>query len=119
MKDADYRRKTADLSRQREDLERQWNERVTALQEGEAHLVNLAKELMSRNPGMSRQEAVEEVSTDPSVRQLRGEIAEMKKVMEPMARALTEMDNRWKESQRNLVVAQHRHKLAELKTKDP
>lgn len=119
MKDADYRRKTAELARQKEDMERQWNDRVTALQEGEAHLVNLARDLMSRNPGMTRQEAVEEVSTDPAVAKLRGELAEIKKVMEPMARALTEMDNRWKESQRAFVVAQHRQKLAELKQKDP
>lgn len=119
MKDSDYRQKTAALARQKEEMDRKWTEQVTALQEGEAYLVSMAKDLMARNPGMTRQEAQEEVSTDPAVAKLRSELAEIKKVMEPMARALTDMDQRWKDGQRASVVAQHRQKLAELKQKDP
>lgn len=119
MKDADYRQKTSSLARQKEEMDRAWTERITALQEGEAHLVNLAKEVMRQNPGMTRQEAVEEVNLDPAVKQLKGELAELKKVMGPMANALTELDKRWKDSQRAFVVSQHKQKLDEIVAKDP
>jgi hypothetical protein len=120
LKDKDYREKTTALARQKDELERQWTERVQALQEAEAHLMGLARDIVQNKPaGVPRQEIQEDVAADPEVRRLATQIDEMKKVMEPMARALVDMDKRWQEAQKASLVTAHRETLAKLKEKDP
>lgn len=119
MKDADYRAKTTAVARQKEELERTWTERAQALQEAESHLMNLARDVVAGRPDMSKQEIQEELTSNPEISKLSAELAEMKKVMQPMAQALLDLDNRWKKSQYDAQVSAHRQKLSELKAADP
>lgn len=119
MKDADYRQKTALLARQREEFESQAVQRMQAIQEGEAQLRAIATELVRQNPGMSKTEVAEELSSDPEVKRLKNEIAELKTVVKPLADYITNFDANSKKARQDYVVNEHRKALIDLKAKDP
>lgn len=119
MKDADYRQKTSLLARQREEFEGQAVQRMQALQEGEAQLRAIATELIRQNPGMTRAEVVEELSSDPEVKKLKTDIAELKSVIAPLANYITDFDARSRQARHQYVVNEHRKALQDLKAKNP
>lgn len=119
MKDADYRQKTALLARQREEFESHAASRLQAIQEGEAQLLSIAGELVRQNPGLTPRQEDQLVNADPEVRQLRNEIAEMKKATTQIGQYLGNMEQQSKLARQNFVVNEHRRALLELKAQDP
>lgn len=119
MKDADYRQKTSLLARQREAFEAQAVQQMQAIQEGEAQLRAIATELVRQNPGMTKKEVAEELSSDPEVARLKNEIAELKTVVKPLADYITNFDASSKQARQNYVVNEHKKALLDLKAQDP
>lgn len=119
MKDADYRRKTSDIARQREDFDRDRTSREQALQDAEAKLMQLAQQVVHREPDLTRDEVAEYIERDPIAQRLMGKIAELEKTIKPLAEAVVGIDDRMKQSSMQYMAEQHRRVLAWLKDKDP
>jgi hypothetical protein len=119
MKDADYRKKTSELARQREEFSREATAKQSALMDAEARLQKLAERVITANPGTTHDEALDAISTDPVAQRLYGEIQELKKYMPTMATAIIEMDKRLKDSNTEYIAEQHRRVAYKLKEQDP
>lgn len=119
MKDADYRRKTSDLARQREEFERDRVEREHALQDAEARLQELAKQVVGAHPGATRDEVADILAQDPVAQRLIQRIEQQDGVLKQLVEAVVSMDKRFKEGAMEYMANQHRRVLAHLKQQDP
>lgn len=119
MKDADYRRKTADLARHREEFDRDRTEREHALQDAETRLQELAKQVVGAHPKADRDEVADILAQDPVAQRLVTRIEQLEGAFKPLAEAIVNMDRRFKEDTMSNLVNQHRRALAYLKQQDP
>lgn len=119
MKDADYRRKTADLARHREEFDRDRTEREHALQDAETRLQELAKQVVGHNPTATRDDVADILAQDPVAQRLVNRIEQLEGAFKPLAEAIVSMDKRFKDDAMANMVTQHRRALAYLKQQDP
>lgn len=119
MKDADYRRKTSDLARMREEFDRERAEKEAALLEAEARLQELARQIITANPASTSEDVSAALAQDPVAQKLAAKIEQLESALKPMAEALVTLDQRLKQGAMEYMVDQHRKALAYLKSKDP
>lgn len=119
MKDADYRRKTSDLARDKENWTREQVAKEQALVDAEKKLETLAERVVTANPKASTDEVEDILEQNPVAKRLRGEITELRTVLKPLAEAVMDMDRRQKEQTMGFIAEQHRRVLHALKQQDP
>ncbi len=119
MKDSDYRKKTTELADRRRSFDTERQEWEIARLDAEARLTELAKTLMTANPGMTRQEATEELETDPRAAKLNAKIAQLEGKLEQYDQAFARHEQRIRGAEETYVADQHRKVLAEIKRQDP
>lgn len=116
----DYRDKASAVARQREQLERDYQERMTALQTAEARLMELAKDVVARQPATATQDDLTDaVAADPAVGRVMNEISQMKQALGYVVAGLKAMDDRFQHNTMAQIQAQHKLMLAHLKKQDP
>lgn len=119
LKDADYRRKTSDLARQREEFEKTATDRAQALADAEARLRQMAEQLQTRQPNATKDEVQEQLESNPIAKRLFDKIAALEQAMPNIAKAMTVLDQRQKDSQIAYLAEQHRRVIHHLKEQDP
>jgi hypothetical protein len=119
MKDADYRRKTAEVAEQRRTLTEQQTTWEAARIEAENKLADVAKRLLSERPTASRDEMEDYLANDPVAQRLVSTIGTLEKRLESIEKTTTENAQRQQEMTRTYLADQHRRVLTALKTKDP
>lgn len=119
MFQGDYTRKTQQLSRERENFEKQQGEWEYARLDAEAKLQEMAKRLMTANPGMSRAEAEEELETDPRVAKLNAKIDKLNEHLEVLGKAQLDQQKEMQFQRVAQYADQHRRALAYLKSQNP
>jgi hypothetical protein len=120
LKDADYRRKTADVARQRTELDQARLRHTQEVQEAEARLQQLAGQIIQQQgPNAQPDEVIEAIRSNPVARRLAEEVDQLKALVAPLARSVLEIDNRFKNNQLQALTNQHRVVLHAIKQQDP
>lgn len=119
LKDADYRKKTQGLARDREKLQQERAERESAYMEAEERLMELARGVVQQNPGATPTEVKEELQLHPEARKLMTRIDELGKTVETLQSTLKQRDEASVNAYKANLVRQHQTALAQLKKDDP
>lgn len=115
MKDADYRRKTAEVSRARQELE----QREAAIADAQQRLTLLAERLVQQKPEATQEELNEEFASDPAAKKLAAKLEQLQSVILPLAKSVVDLDDRMKQQQIGYYTEQHNRVIAKLKENDP
>ena len=118
MKDADYRKKTSDLADKRRAFDTERQEWEVARLDAEARLTELAKTLMTANPGMTRKDAEEELEDDPRAKKLNQKIAQLESKLGQYDDLIARHEQRLRGAEETYVADQHRRVIADLKSRD-
>lgn len=116
---ADYTRKTTELSNYRRQLDQEKTEWDAARLEAEARLTELAKTLMATNPGMTREEAEDEIEADPRNKKLLSKLEQLEAKLAAYDEKLPAIERGLRGAQEAYVADKHRQALAEIKKQDP
>lgn len=116
---ADYTRKTTELSKYRQAFDQEKMEWDAARLEAEARLTELAKTLMAANPGMSRQDAEEEIESDPRNKRLMTKIEGLEAKLAEYDEKLPNIERGLRSAQEAFVADKHRQVLENIKRQDP
>lgn len=119
LKDADYRKKTTELSHQREEFYRDYAAKTAALAQAQKQLEALAQAAARQSPQSTTDEIEEEIHRNPIAQRLVGKIQELEQVLVPMAKALVAMDAQMKNAAVAATAQYHQRVLADIVTKDP
>lgn len=115
MKDSDYRQKTSNLARQREEFDRDYLARMSALETAQTRLQEIAENVSRSKPEATPDEVDQVLRENPAARRLMEKIQRIESVLEPIAGTLVDLDKRQKDSQLNATAEQHRAMLNQLK----
>lgn len=115
MKDADYRRKTAEVARARQELA----DKEAAIADAQQRLTLLAERMVQQKPEASQEELNEEFANDATARKLAAKLEQLQNVIVPMAKSMVELDDRLKQQQLGHLTEQHQRVIAKLKEGDP
>lgn len=119
MKDSDYRKKTADVARERERFERDRSDWETARYDAEAKLTDLAKQLVSQRPEASRDEIEDALERDPVAKRLATQLEAVTKKLGALEQATVTNQNTAKMHEQAWLAEQHRRVLNQIKQHDP
>ena len=121
MKDADYRRKTSDLARGREELAGERQRFETDKQEAEAQLAKLVEQAVTRGAPRDQQQSEWDayVEQNPLAKRLMGELKTVNEKLSEFEKKTATYEQKLQEQQQQMLVAQHRQALAALKSRDP
>lgn len=118
LKDADYRRKTTALSREREQLERQVSQKELEFSAAEERMTDLAREIMERRAGTSKEAIAEEIESDPKAKALLTKLSSLEQNVAGLRTELGRRDKIARDTYYNALVTRHKETLAKLKEQD-
>lgn len=126
MMEADYRKKTSDVSNQRKELDRKTTEFESARAQAENQLEELAKEVLGQATGANRShqpphedELMKELKANPIANALLSRIESLTSRIDANEKTSSSLTETWKQRDQATLVNQHRRVLDYLKQNDP
>lgn len=117
-KDADYRQKTGKLAEDRRRLQEQEAAQQYAFKEAEDKLAEWTKQLMGANPNLSKQEAEDEMTSDPRYKKLLDRLDKQDAVLAETKKRADELAAAQVLDQKMRLVQAHQYTLTQLKQQD-
>jgi hypothetical protein len=119
MRQQDYTKKTTDIARHRKELEQERSEWEYARLEAEGKLNDLARQIMTANPGMTKDEAEDEARDNPAYSKLNKKLESLEEKLEKFGNAAESLAEEQKRLKLLDYERQHRAMLLKLKEDDP
>jgi hypothetical protein len=118
MMESDYRKKTSDVSRARQDLEAEQQRFEAARIQAQTQLEELASQVLAKKPGSTESEVDAELEANPLARKLMGKVGELTGRLAKMEEATTQLYQGQQQFKQNMLVNEHRKVLEKLKADD-
>lgn len=118
MKDADYRKKTAEVARERKQVEEDRQRLVEQQYDAEQKLTSLAAQILKRQDAPTRDEVDEYLETDPVAKKLQAKLDAATQKLTMLEEVARKHDAALGQYAQTYVRDQHLRALAELQSKD-